>query len=123
MNFDEMNKYNKDAMETMVKSYAVATKTLHSIADEVADFSKKSFEANMAHVEQLMSAKNAEAAVEMQTAYAQSSMEGLISKVSRIGEMVTNLTKESYSSYGGTAAKTVNIVKTTVEKAAKPAAA
>lgn len=51
MNFEEMNKYNKDAMQTMMKSYATAAKNLHSIADEVADFSKKSFAANMAHVE------------------------------------------------------------------------
>ncbi len=122
-NFEDANKFNKDAMDSMMKSYTVASKNFQAIATEVADFSKKSMEANVAHVEKLMSMKSIESAAELQTSFAKSAVEDLVAEVTKIGDMYSNLAKESYKPYEGTVAKAAAAVKATVEKAADAAAA
>ena len=122
-NFEDANKFNKDAMDSMMKSYAVASKSFQAIATEVADFSKKSMEANVAHVEKLMSVKSIESAAELQASFAKSSVEDLVAEVTKIGDMYSNLAKESYKPYEGTVAKATAAVKATVEKAADAVAA
>ena len=43
-NFDEMQKLGKDNVDVTLKSFGVLSKATQTIATEVADYSKKSFE-------------------------------------------------------------------------------
>ena len=122
-NFEDTNKYNKEAMDSMLKSYAVATKSFQAIASEMTEYSKKAFEANVAHVEKLMAAKSVEAAVELQTTFAKSAVEGFVAEAGKISEMVTDLAKESYKPYENTVSKAAAVVKASVEKAQEAVAA
>ncbi|OJF89990.1 phasin family protein [Pararhizobium antarcticum] len=110
-NFEDANKKNKEAMETMMKSYSAMTKAFQAIATEAADYSKKSFENSVAHFEKLSSVKSVEAAFELQTGYVKSSYEGYVSEATKIGEMYADLAKDAYKPYEAPVAKATAVVK------------
>ena len=104
-NFDEASKKNKEAVDTLVKSYASVAKGMQAIATEAADYSKKSFEDGLAHFEKLSGVRSVEAAVEIQTAFVKSSYEGFVAEATKLSELYTDLAKESYKPFEGVIAK------------------
>lgn len=104
-NFDDANKKSKEAMDVAVKSYSTLTKGFQAIATEAADYSKKSFEEGIAHLEKLSNAKSLEAAFELQTNYLKSSYEGFVSEATKLGEMYADLAKDAYKPYEAPIAK------------------
>ncbi|MGV3552692.1 phasin family protein [Rhizobium sp.] len=121
--FDDANLYGKDAMDTLLKSYSAATKGFQAIASETADYSKKAYEANVAHMEALMSVKSLEAAVELNTSFAKSSVEGYLAELNKLGEMYSDFAKQTYTPAQAAATKAAETVKSNVAKATAPAAA
>jgi phasin family protein len=120
--FDASEMYGKDAMDSVLKSYSSAAKGFQAIATETADFSKKSFEAGVAHMEKLMAVKSVEAAVELQTAFAKSAFESYVAEMSKLGEMYADLAKDAYKPIEGSVAKATEVMKATVEQATSAAA-
>ena len=120
--FDDANLYGKDAMESMMKSYSTATKGFQAIATETADYSKKAYEANLAHVEQLMSVKSFEDVVELNTSFAKTAMEGYMAELNKLGQMYSDIAKQSYAPAQAAASKATEIAKSNVSKAAAAAA-
>ena len=112
INFDDANKKSKEAVDTMMKSYASMTKGMQAIATETTDFTKKSFEDSMAHLEKLASVKSVEAAFELQTAYVKSAYEGYVAEATKIGELYAELAKDAYKPYEAPVAKATAAVKT-----------
>lgn len=110
-NFDDANKRSKEAMDVAVKSYSALTKGFQAIATEAADYSKKTFEEGVAHIEKLSSAKSLEAAFELQTNYLKSSYESFVGEATKIGEMYADLAKDAYKPYEAPVAKTAAQVK------------
>ncbi|MBZ7921398.1 phasin family protein [Ensifer adhaerens] len=110
-NFDDANKKSKEAIDVAVKSYSAWTKGLQAIATEAADFSKKSFEDGVAHVEKLSSIKSVEAAFELQTNFIKASYEGFVAEATKIGEMYADLAKDAYKPYEAPVAKATAAVK------------
>jgi hypothetical protein len=100
-NFDEMQKLGKDNMDVAMKSFGAVSNGWQAIAVEVADYSKKSFEAGTATAEKLFGAKSLEKAIEIQTDYAKSAYEGFVAGATRIGELYADLTKQSYKPFEG----------------------
>lgn len=121
--FDDTNLYGKEAMDTMLKSYSAATKGFQAIAAETAEYSKKAYEANVAHVEALMSVKSLEAAVELNTSFAKSSIEGYLAELNKLGEMYSDFAKLTYGPAQAAATKAADTVKANVSKATAAAAA
>jgi phasin family protein len=113
-NFEDANKKSKEAMDTMMKSYSAMTKAFQAIATEAADYSKKSFENSIAHVEKLSSVKSVEAAFELQTGYVKSAYEGYVAEATKIGEMYADLAKDAYKPYEAPVAKATAAVKAAV---------
>jgi phasin family protein len=120
--YEEANVYGKEAVDNVMKSYSTAAKGVQAIASETAEYSKKSFEASVAHVEKLMSVKSVEAAIELQTAFAKSAMEEYMSEMKKIGEMYTSLAKEAYKPFEGSVTKATEVMQTSFEKATSAAA-
>ncbi|WEX78809.1 phasin family protein [Sinorhizobium numidicum] len=110
-NFDDANKKSKEAMDVAVKSYSALTKGYQAIATEAADYSKKSFEDGIAHIEKLSSAKSLEVAFELQTNYLKASFEGFMAEATKIGEMYADLAKDAYKPYEAPVAKTAAAMK------------
>lgn len=120
--FDDANIYGKDAMDTMLKSYSAATKGLQAIASETGEYSRKAYEANVAHVEALMTVKSLEAAIELNTSFAKTAVEGYLAELNKLGEMYSDFAKQTYTPAQAAATKAADAVKANVAKATAAAA-
>ena len=98
-NFDEMQKYGKEHMDSTMKLWGQMSKGVQAIAAETADYSKRSFEEGSAALEKLLGAKSLEKAIEIQTAYAKTAYEGFVAQATKMGELYADLAKESYKPF------------------------
>jgi hypothetical protein len=98
-NFDEMQKLGKNNLEATTKSFGALSKSTQTIAAEMADYSKKSFEESTKALEKMFGAKTVEQAIQIQTDFAKTAYEGYVAQVTRIGELYTDLAKETFKSF------------------------
>jgi hypothetical protein len=96
---EDFQKLSKDNVDVALKSFGTAQKSVQAIATEVADYSKKAFEQSSAVIEKLAGAKTLDKAVEIQSDYAKAAYEGFVSYASKLGELYTNLAKETVKPY------------------------
>jgi hypothetical protein len=104
-NFEDFQKLGKDNMDTCMKQFGTVSKGWQAIATEVADYSKKSFEHSTAALESLLGAKSLEKAIEIQSDYVKTAYEGFVAQSSKLGELYTDLAKETYKPLEGMIAK------------------
>ena len=104
-NFEDFQKLGKDNMDTCMKQFGTVSKGWQAIATECADYSKKSFEEGSAALEKLFGAKSLEKAIEIQTDYVKTAYEGFVAQSSKLGELYTDLAKETYKPLEGMIAK------------------
>ncbi|NLH83638.1 MAG: phasin family protein [Phyllobacteriaceae bacterium] len=91
---EDMQKVAKENAENVQKAFTSFSKGLQTIATEMSDFSKKSFEEGSAVLEQLAGAKTLDKVVEIQAEYAKKAYEGLVAQSTKIGELYVDLAKE-----------------------------
>jgi hypothetical protein len=104
-NFEDFQKLGKDNMDNAMKQFGSVSKNWQTIATEVADYSKKSFEHGSAALEQLLGAKSLDKAMEIQTDFAKTAYEGFVAQATKMGELYTEIAKESYKPFEGMMAK------------------
>lgn len=104
-NFEDFQKLSKDNMDMAMESFGSMSKGFQAIAAEVADYQKKSFEEGSAAVEKLVASKSLDKAFEAQTDYVKTAYEGFVGEMTKIGEMVTDLSKDAYKPYEGVLGK------------------
>jgi hypothetical protein len=104
-NFEDMQKFGKDNVDTCMKQFGSVSKGWQAIATEFADYSKKSFEDGSAALEKLFGAKSLEKAIEVQSEYAKTTYEGFVAQATKLGELYTDLAKETYKPYEGLLSK------------------
>ncbi len=102
---EDVQKMSKDGMDATMKSFGALSKTSQSIAAEVVDYSKKSFEDCTRAMEKLLGAKSLDKAIEIQTDYAKTAYEGFVAQATKIGELYADLAKETYKPLEGYVAK------------------
>jgi hypothetical protein len=93
---EQFQKVGKEGFDAVVRAYGEANKGFQAIAAEVTDYSKTAFEDATRAFQQLVSAKSAEQAFEIQSQYAKKSYDAYIAQVSKLGEMWVDLARESY---------------------------
>jgi hypothetical protein len=98
-NFDDVQRYGKEHMDSTMKAWGQVSKGVQAIAAETADYSKRSFEEGSAALERLLGAKSLEKAIEIQTAYARTAYEGFVAQATKMGELYADLAKESYKPF------------------------
>jgi hypothetical protein len=99
--FEGMQKASKESIDLAMKSFDAAGKNFQAIATEAADYSKKSFETGAAAMEQIMSAKSIEKAVELQSAYVKSAYEGYVGEMTKMTALMTEFAKDAYKPFQG----------------------
>ena len=104
-NFEDFQKLGKDNVDVCMKQFGSVSKGWQAIATEFADYSKKSFEDGSAALEKLFGAKSLETAVEVQSNYVKTAYEGFVAEATKLGELYTDLAKESYKPFEGLLAK------------------
>jgi hypothetical protein len=98
---DDVQKFGKDHLDIATKSIAALSKGLQTLASDAADYTRKSFEHSTSTFEKMLGAKSLERAVEIQSEYARSSYEGFVAQSTKLGEMVTDIAKETYKPFEG----------------------
>ena len=104
-NFEDFQKLGKDNIDTCMKQFGTVSKGWQAIATEFADYSKKCFEHGSAALEKLLGAKSLEKAIEIQSDYVKTAYEGFVAQATKIGELYTDLAKETYKPLEGMIAK------------------
>jgi hypothetical protein len=94
--FEDVQKFSKDAVENASKSFGVWTKGSQAVAAEVADYSKKSLENVSSAAEKLVGVKSIEKAFEIQAEFAKSAYEGFVSHATKVGELYQNLARDAF---------------------------
>ncbi|MFY9695898.1 MAG: phasin family protein [Xanthobacteraceae bacterium] len=105
MSNEEMQKFGKDSMESMMSSFGAWSKSAQAIAVELTDYSKKSLEDSAAAWERLIGAKTLEKAMEVQSDFLKSSYEDFVAEATKLGELYADLAKEAYKPFEGALAK------------------
>ena len=95
-NLEDLQQVGKENMDVAMKSMGAVSKSAQAIVVEVADYSKKAFEESSAALEKLFGVKSLEKAIEVQTEYAKSAYEGFVAEATKIGELYSDLAKETY---------------------------
>lgn len=103
--------FGQGNIEAMVASSQVAVKALETITSEVAAFSKKSFEDNMAAAKELSSCRDVSELVEKQAAFQRSAVESFVAETTRLNEIYANAAKEAFEPIGKRFGAAVEIVK------------
>jgi len=104
-NMEDVQKMGKDNMDATMKSLGMLSKASQAIAAEVADYSKKSFEDGTKVMEKLLGAKSIDKAMEIQTDYAKTAYEGFVAQATKMGELYSELAKETYKPFEAYVAK------------------
>ncbi len=94
--FEDVQKLNQANTETAMKAYGEWTKGWQTLAAEMADYSKRSFEDGTRTFEKLAQAKSIEQAVEIQSTYAKRAYDEYMHQMSKIGALYTGFAKDAY---------------------------
>jgi hypothetical protein len=93
--YEDFQKYGQQGIDAALKHFGMTSKGFQAIAGEVADFSKGQFDAGSAAFEKLVGVRTIDKAVEVQADYAKQAFEGFVTHSTKIGQIVSNLAKET----------------------------
>lgn len=93
--FEDIQKTAKDNMDAAAKAFGAYSKNAQALTTEAADYAKKSFEANAAHLEKLFGVKTLDKAIELNTEFAKSAYEGFVAQGSKMSNLYSDYAKEA----------------------------
>ncbi len=96
MQFNDIQKAGKDQMENATAAAASVTRGFQAIAAEATDYSKRSLETTSSYFEKLMGVKSVETAVQVQSDFAKSQMEGFVAQVTKMGELYRAMASQAF---------------------------
>ena len=103
--FEALNESSKEFINTTIKSVSALNQGLQAIANEAADYSKRTFDEGSILVEKLASTKSIEQAFEAQNLFSKKAYESFIAQATRFGELYADRAKEAYRPYEAAVAK------------------
>ena len=110
--YDAFVTYGKDNAEAATASATAAGKGIESINSEIYSYSKQSIEASVAATKAVMGSKSIHEAFEIQTDFAKSAFEAYVAELSKISELATATTKDSYAPFKGRVQAWLDTVQT-----------
>ncbi len=96
LKIEDIQKLSQTNIDTAMKAMGEWNKGIQTIAAEITDYTKRSFEEGTATLEKLMSAKSVEQALEIQTGYAKRAYDGYMHQMSKVGSLYAEMAKEAY---------------------------
>ncbi|MCA3572933.1 MAG: phasin family protein [Aestuariivirga sp.] len=97
--FEEFQTFGKDGFEAYVASSTALTKGMQAMAQETAEFSRKSLEKSTAAFEKLTAAKSMEKALEAQQAFAKESYDAMVAQMTKLNELYISTAKEAFKPF------------------------
>jgi phasin family protein len=99
--YDAFVGYGKDTAEAVTQSATTAGKGVESINSEIYSYSKQSIEDAVAATKAVMGSKSVHEAFEFQTDFAKTAFEAYVAELSKISELATSVTKDSFAPFKG----------------------
>lgn len=109
--FETIQKASKENVDAALKAFGSTSKSVQTLAVEVTDYAKKSFETGTATLEKLAAVKTLDKAIEIQTDYVKTAFEGAVAQMTKMGELYTAMAKDAYKPFEGIVAKAVPATK------------
>ncbi len=97
--FEEFQSLGKDGFQAYAASATAVTRGFQAMAQDAAEFSRKSFETSTAAVERAVAAKSIEGALEVQQGYAKEAYDAFVGQMSKFGELYLATAKEAYTPF------------------------
>ena len=97
--FEDLQAMNKDGIEAFTASSAALTKSYQALAQEAADYSKKSSEKSAAFWQNAVSAKSFDKAAEAHQAFAKESLDTAVAQFTKLGELASVAAKSAFKPY------------------------
>jgi phasin family protein len=94
--FEQFNSLGKDNMEAVVAFSTTYAKGIEAINAELMAFAKKSIEDSVTATKALMGAKTVKELVDLQSDFAKTSFDELMSKGSKLGEMYAKVAQQAF---------------------------
>jgi phasin family protein len=114
--FEQFSSLGKDNVEAVVAASTAYAKGIEAISAELMAYAKKSIEDSVTATKALMGAKTVKELVDLQSDFAKTSFDELMSKSSKLGEMYAKVTQDAFEPINAR-------VSVTMEKFGKPLAA
>jgi hypothetical protein len=97
--FEEFQNLGKEGFEAYVASANALTRGFQAIAQEAAEFSRRSFEKSTDAVERAVAAKSFDKVLEVQQGYAREAYESFVGAVGKFSEMYLATAREAYKPF------------------------
>jgi hypothetical protein len=92
----DVQKLGQENLDRAMRMFGDWNKSWQTIAAEVSDYSKRSFEQGTQTFEKLLAAKSMEQAIEIQTSYARRAYDDYMQEMTKLGGMYANIAREAY---------------------------
>jgi hypothetical protein len=93
--FEDFQKASKDQLEHVAATAASLTRGFQAIATEATDYSKRSLESTSSYIEKLFTAKTLESAIQIQSEFAKTQLEGFVAQATKMSDLYKELAKEA----------------------------
>jgi hypothetical protein len=100
--FEDIQVLGKEGFEAAVAATTAATKGMQTVAQEAAEYSKKSFELGTSAFEKVIAARSFERVLEVQQGYAKEAYESFVAQATKMGELYAASAKEAFKPYEAT---------------------
>jgi hypothetical protein len=97
--FQDFQKVSKVEMTDYMQAMGELNKSWQTLATEMTDYSKRSFEDGVATFQKLAAAKSVPEAMEIQTTYAKSAYENYMQQMTKIGAMYQSFAKDAFKPF------------------------
>jgi phasin family protein len=98
-NFEDVQNFGKEGFEAWVASATAMTKGFQTVAQEVAEFSRKSLELSTQTFEKAVAARSVERVLEVQQGYAKEAYEAALTQANKLGELYVAAAKDAYKPF------------------------
>jgi hypothetical protein len=107
MKIEEVQQHGKEQLDAAVAAASGFQKGVQAIILAVGDYTRKSFEDGNAFTEKLVGVRSFDKAVEVQTEYARKAYETSVTELQKIGELYTDLARQTWKPFEDFTAKFV----------------
>ena len=97
--FEEFQTLGKDGMEAYAALASAVTKGFQTIAQEAAEYSRKSFEKGSQAMEKVTAVKSFDKAIELQQNFAKEAYETFVAQMTKFNELYVATAKEAYKPF------------------------
>lgn len=97
--YEDAQTFGKEGFEAAIASATAMTKGFQTVAQEVADYSKKSVELSTSTFEKATAARSFERLMEVQQGYAKEAYDAFVAQTTKMTDLYTAAAKEAYKPF------------------------